>query len=68
MKPEIGSRWKARDGRILRVTELRKAGRIAVLWLENARPRQRCVTELAVSNFGNEKRGFLRRVDSGEAA
>lgn len=64
MTPEIGSEWKAKDGRRMRVLRLVDAGigqscPRAVLCVLNPGPRMRGFTEIATSSFGLYPPAFL---------
>lgn len=64
MIPEIGSEWKARDGRRMRVVRIRDAGMLqdcprAVLSVLNPGYRMRGFTEIATSKFGLHPPAFL---------
>lgn len=64
MIPEIGSEWKARDGRRMRVIRIVDAGiqqvcPRAVLAVLNPGYRTRSFTEIATSSFGHQPPSFL---------
>jgi len=64
MIPEVGSEWKARDGRRMRVISIRDAGVLqscprAVLMVLNPGYRMKGFTEMATSNFGHHPPAFL---------
>jgi hypothetical protein len=64
MIPEVGSEWKARDGRLMRVIRIVDAGiqqdcPRAVLSVLNPGYRMRGFTEIATSNFGHQPPAFL---------
>lgn len=64
MIPEIGSEWKARDGRRMKVVRIIDAGigqecPRAALSVLNPGYRMKGFTEIATSNFGHHPPSFL---------
>jgi hypothetical protein len=64
MIPEVGSEWKARDGRLMRVLRIVDAGVLqkcprAALMVLNPGYRMKGYTEIATSCFGYHPPAFL---------
>jgi len=64
MIPEVGSEWKAKDGRRMRVIRIVDAGILqkcprAILMVLNPGYRMKGYTEMATSNFGHQPPAFL---------
>ncbi len=64
MIPEVGSVWKARDGRLMRVMRIIEPGvwekcPRAALWVLNPGHRMKGFTEISTSKFGHQPPAFL---------
>lgn len=64
MIPEIGSEWKAKDGRRMRVMRIVDPGVMqecprAILMVLNAGYRMKGFTEISTSKFGHQPPSFL---------
>lgn len=54
--PAIGSHWRGRDGRLFRVIHVEHGAKpTATLRVLNPKKRQRHYTEMALTNFSDEK-------------